>query len=233
MGVKGFLRIATALLPLAAMAACSSPTAAVGGSAIVPISPEVAAGVWAMTDDRNETFNAILRADGSATSTWSRGTDGARGEQGGWSVREGRLVMRWTDGWIDVIQLGRFGYEKLSYGPRDVERDFPECFGQAVKLMDDGSRWVGVWRTQSVGPGSQGEDLHVCLSSDGRAMKSIDAINTGCWQLQANGAAIYWSDGWFTLLSRDGDRAVGRSWKPGADRDGPATGDSEWMEACE
>jgi hypothetical protein len=221
------------LLCLAMMSGCNAPTNAIGSSPLVPVTAEVAVGVWAMTDDRNDTFNAILRADGSATSTWSRGTDGARGEQGGWSVREGRLVMKWTDGWTDIIQLGRFGYEKLSYGPRDLERDFPECFGQAVKLMDDASRWVGVWRTDSVDTGSQGHHLFVCLSSDGKAMKSIDAINTGCWQLQADGVAIYWSDGWFTLLTRRGERAVGRSWMPGVDRGGAATGEAEWTEVRE
>lgn len=213
---------------LAWVAGCVTPPPAVGGQPIVPITPEVAAGVWAMTDERNETFNAILRPDGSATSTWSRGADGARGEQGGWSVREGRLVMRWTDGWTDIVQLGRFGYEKLSYGPRDAERDFPECFGQAVKLMDESSRWVGVWRTSSVGNVTRGEEMFVCLSSDGKAMKSIDAINTGCWQVQSEGAAIYWSDGWFTTLLRDDERITSRSWAPGRDRDGPPSGEAEW-----
>ena len=233
MEVKSALGILTLGAGVACVAGCATTSTGVGGTPIVPITSEVAVGVWTMTDDRNDTFNAILRPDGSATSTWSRGSDGARGEQGGWSVRDGRLVLKWTDGWTDTIQLGRFGYEKLSYGPRDLERDFPECFGQAVKLLDDSSRWVGVWRTGSVGGESKGQDLFVCLSSDGKAMKSIDAINTGCWQLQANGAAIYWSDGWFTLLTRDDDRAMGRSWMPGADRDGDPSGEAEWTEVCE
>lgn len=228
-------RLRTSMLGAIVAGGCGCATQApiVGGSPIVPITPQVAAGTWTMTDERNETFNAILRPDGSATSTWSRGTDGARGEQGGWSVRDGRLVMKWTDGWTDIVQLGRFGYEKLSFGPRDVERDFPECFGQAVKLLDESARWVGVWRTSSVGDRTRGEDMFVCLSSDGKAMKSIDAINTGCWQMQPDGAAIYWSDGWFTLLARTGDQAIGRSWAPGMDRDGAPSGEEQWAEVRE
>ncbi len=233
MAVRALLRIPVLFGALAWVTGCVTPPPVVGGQPIVPISPEVASGVWAMTDERNETFNAILRPDGSATSTWSRGTEGARGEQGGWSVREGRLVMKWTDGWTDIVQLGRFGYEKLSFGPRDVERDFPECFGQAIKLMDEGSQWVGVWRTSSVGSVTRGEEMFVCLSSDGKAMKSIDAINTGCWQVQPQGTAIYWSDGWFTMLVRQGDLTTSRSWAPGLNRDGPPSGEAEWAEVRE
>jgi hypothetical protein len=222
------------VLSLALLAAsCAAPPSVVGRTPLLPMSAKVAEGTWALTDDRNDTFNVILRGDGSATSTWSRGTDGARGEQGGWSLRDGEVVVQWTDGWIDILRLGRYGYEKVSYAPQDRERDLPNSFGQAVKLSTDTMWWVGVWRTTSVYDRTGGEELFVCLSSDGSAVKSIDAINTGCWQMQADGAAIHWSDGWYTLLRREGSSVKGRSWKPGADHDGEPTGSDIWQEVTE
>jgi hypothetical protein len=47
------------------------------------------------------------------------------------------------------------------------------------------------------------------------------------------GLAIYWSDGWFTLLTQDGDTVTGKSWAPGADRAGAPTGTSNWLEVVE
>ena len=217
----------------ATVAGCASGPGSIGGPPLVDITPDVAVGTWALTDERNVTFNVVLREDGSATSTWSRGASGASGEQGGWSIRDGVLSVRYSDGWLDTIRLGRFGYEKLSFGPTDRDMNLPTSFGQAVKLLEDSCAWVGVWRTASVGPASAGKELLVCMSSDGAAVKSIDAINTGCWQNQSPGAAIYWSDGWFTQLSRDGDTVTGRSWAPGADRNGAPTGEQAWVEVIE
>jgi hypothetical protein len=175
----------------------------------------------------------VLREDGSATSTWSRGNNGAAGEQGGWSIRDGVLTVRYSDGWIDTIRMGQFGYEKLSYGPMDRDTNLPSSFGQAVKVLEDSRVWVGVWRTTSVRESAKGQELLVCMSSDGAAVKDIDAINTGCWQNQSPGAAIYWSDGWFTQLSRNGDVVTGKSWAPGADRTGEPTGEQTWVEVIE
>lgn len=227
-----------ALLVLIASAAlwvcgCTASQGSIGGTPLVDITSDVAVGTWVLTDERNVTFNVILREDGSATSTWSRGASGANGEQGGWSIQDGVLTVRYSDGWVDTIRLGRFGYEKLSYGPMDRDLNLPTSFGQAVKLMEDSRSWVGVWRTTSVGDRSKGEELMVCLSSDGAAVKSIDAINTGCWQNQSPGAAIYWSDGWFTQLSRSEDVVTGRSWAPGADRTKDPTGEQTWIEVIE
>ena len=224
----------TAWLALVALTmGCASGPAPIGSKPLLAIDPAAVEGTWALTDESNQTFNVILREDGSATSTWSRGMDGAKGEQGGWSIRDGVLHVRWTDGWLDTIRAGRFGFEKFSYEPSDRDSDTPSSFGQAVKISDDSAKWVGVWRTQSVGAGTKDEDLFVCLSSDGAAVKSIDAINSGCWQQQPMGLAIYWSDGWFTLLTQDGDTVTGKSWAPGADRSGAPTGTSNWLEVVE
>ena len=226
-------RMAAWITLVALATGCASNSALIGSKPLLAIDPAAVEGTWALTDERNQTFNVILREDGSATSTWSRGMDGAKGEQGGWSIRDGVLFVRWTDGWLDTIRVGRFGFEKLSYEPSDRDSDTPSSFGQAVKIGDDSARWVGVWRTQSVGAGTKDEDLFVCLSSDGAAVKSIDAINSGCWQQQPMGLAIYWSDGWFTLLTQDGDTVTGKSWAPGADRSGAPTGTSNWLEVVE
>ena len=96
---------------------CASGPAPIGSKPLLAIDPAAVEGTWALTDERNQTFNVILREDGSATSTWSRGMDGAKGEQGGWSIRDGVLFVRWTDGWLDTIRAGRFGFEKFSYEP--------------------------------------------------------------------------------------------------------------------
>ena len=73
----------------------------------------------------------------------------------------------------------------------------------------------------------------MCLSSDGNAVKSLDAINTGCWEQRSTGVVIYWSDGWFTSLSRNEDAVQGQSWAPGTNRDGDPTGTETWMEVQE
>ena len=225
--------LATLALVASCVTGCSTGQEALGGKPLLAIDADAVEGTWALTDERNSTFNIILREDGSATSTWSRGVDGAKGEQGGWSIRDGVLHVRWTDGWLDTIRVGRFGFEKLSYGPSDREGDHPSSFGQAIKVTDDSARWVGVWRTRSVASEGGGQELFVCLSSDGAAVKSLDAINTGCWQQQPTGTAIYWSDGWFTLLSHDGETIEGRSWAPGVDRSGAPTGTDQWNEVRE
>ena len=139
-----------AWLALVALATgCASNSSTIGSRPLLAIDPAAVEGTWALTDERNQTFNVILREDGSATSTWSRGMDGAKGEQGGWSIREGVLYVRWTDGWLDTIRVGRYGFEKFSYEPSDREGDTPSSFGQAVKITDDSEKWVGVWRTSS------------------------------------------------------------------------------------
>jgi len=225
--------IALLIVAACCVTGCANTQSAIGSPPLVPISSEVAVGTWTLTDDRNITFNVVLREDGSATSTWSSGADGAKGEQGGWSIREGILTVRYTDGWVDTIRLGTYGYEKLSYGATERDTNLPSSFGQAVKLLDDSRRWVGVWRTTSSGAHSQGEEMFVCLSSDGAAVKSIDAINTGCWQQQATGAAIFWSDGWFTMLTRENDAVQGASWSPGMDHTLQPSGTTPWTEVAE
>ena len=194
------------------------------GTMTTEITRDVAEGTWALTDSENALFDVNLLNDGVAISNWCKGPDGAKGEHGNWKVEDGVLLLNWTDGWLDVIQLGHIGFEKYSYAPRANRQGPPTSFGQAVKVLNYSTQWSGVWKTRSADTKLKNQEFYICLQSNGMAMKSIDAINTGCWQKQQGGIAIYFSDGWYMLIARDGDSVEARSWAPGADRTGVPTG---------
>jgi len=194
------------------------------GTMTTEITRDVAEGTWALTDGENALFNVNLLNDGVAISNWCKGPDGAKGEHGAWKVEDGVLLLNWTDGWLDVIQLGHIGFEKYSYAPRANRQGPPTSFGQAMKVLNYSTQWAGVWKTRSADPKLKNQEFYICLQSNGVAMKSIDAIDTGCWQKQQGGIAIYFSDGWYMLIARDGDSVEARSWAPGADRAGVPTG---------
>jgi hypothetical protein len=203
--------------------ACASPRPA-SGTIATEITRDVAEGTWALTDSENGLFNVNLLNDGVAISNWCKGADGAKGEHGTWKIDEGVLVMNWTDGWLDVIQLGHIGFEKYSYAPRVNRQGPPTSFGQAVKVLNYSAQWAGVWKTRSADPAYNNQSFYICLQSNGAAMKSIDAISTGCWQKQQDGIAIYFSDGWYMMLVRDGDNVQATSWAPGVARTAAPTG---------
>jgi hypothetical protein len=194
------------------------------GTMTTEITRDVAEGTWALTDSENALFDVNLLNDGVAISNWCKGPDGAKGEHGNWKVEDGVLLLNWTDGWLDVIQLGHIGFEKYSYAPRANRQGPPTSFGQAVKVLNYSTQWSGVWKTRSADTKLKNQEFYICLQSNGMAMKSIDAINTGCWQKQQGGIAIYFSDGWYMLIARDGDSVEARSWAPGMDRTGVPTG---------
>ena len=194
------------------------------GTMTTEITRDVAEGTWALTDGENALFNVNLLNDGVAISNWCKGPDGAKGEHGNWKVEDGVLLLNWTDGWLDVIQLGHIGFEKYSYAPRANRQGPPTSFGQAMKVLNYSTQWAGVWKTRSADAKLKNQEFYICLQSNGVAMKSIDAIDTGCWQKQQGGIAIYFSDGWYMLIARDGDSVEARSWAPGADRAGVPTG---------
>ena len=112
--------LAALLLIASCGAGCATGGGSIGSTPLMPIDANAVEGTWALADERNSTFNIVLREDGSATSTWSRGADGAKGEQGGWTIRDGVLQVRWTDGWLDTIRVGRFGFEKIKIGRAHV-----------------------------------------------------------------------------------------------------------------
>ncbi|MSR33860.1 MAG: hypothetical protein EXS12_03540 [Phycisphaerales bacterium] len=232
MNVMKYLALIAVSVMSLLMGACASPHPT-SGTIATEITRDVAEGTWALTDSENALFNVNLLNDGVAISNWSKGPDGAKGESGTWKVEDGILLLNWTDGWLDVIQLGQIGFEKYSYAPRANRQGPPTSFGQAVKVLDDSSQWSGVWKTRSADPKFNKQPFYICLLSNGAAMKSIDAINTGWWQKQQGGIAIYFSDGWYMLLTREGDTVEAKSWAPGASRTAMPTGTSPMTQVLE
>lgn len=183
-----------------------------------------AVGTWSLTDSENQLFNVVLQPDGAAVSTWWKGDDGAKGERGRWMIENGVLIVRWTDGWIDAVRRGHSGYEKYSYGPGVPSNSTPTSFGQAVKVEGPAQRYAGVWTLPGALAGSRYE-LFVALRSDGSAMKSIDEVRVGTWQLDGGNCRIVWADGWSTVIEPTEDSAFfAKSWKPGTPADAMPTG---------
>jgi hypothetical protein len=188
------------------------------------ISRSEAVGTWSLTDSENELFNVMLQPDGAAVSTWWKGDDGAKGERGRWMIENGVLVVRWTDGWIDAVRRGHSGYEKYSYGPGVPANSTPTSFGQAVKVEGPAQRYTGVWTVPGAQPGSRYE-LFMALRSDGSAMKSIDEVRAGTWQVEGESCRVVWADGWSSLIEPTEDGSFfSKSWKPGTAPDAMPTG---------
>lgn len=231
------LALACALLGSAACIACdpaprsvSLPPSARSGPALGSpvtagaISRTEAVGTWSLTDSENELFNVVLQPDGAAVSTWWKGDDGAKGERGRWMIENGVLIVRWTDGWIDAVRRGHSGYEKYSYGPGVPASAAPTNFGQAVKVEGPMQRYAGVWSIPGALPGSRYE-LFMSLRSDGSAMKSIDDLRLGTWQIDGEICRIVWADGWSSVIEPTDDGSFfSRSWKPGTPADAMPTG---------
>lgn len=229
--------LACALLASIACAACDPAPRAVSlppsqrsgpalGSPVTAgaISRTEAVGTWSLTDSENELFNVLLQPDGAAVSTWWKGDDGAKGERGRWMIENGVLIVRWTDGWIDAVRRGPSGYEKYSYGPGVPASATPTNFGQAVKVEGPAQRYTGVWSIPGALPGSRYE-LFMALRSDGSAMKSIDDVRVGTWQLDGNNCRIVWADGWTSVIEPAEDGSFfSKSWKPGTPADAMPTG---------
>jgi hypothetical protein len=188
------------------------------------ISRTEAVGTWSLTDSENELFNVMLQPDGAAVSTWWKGDEGAKGERGRWMIENGVLVVRWTDGWIDAVRRGHSGYEKYSYGPGVPANSTPTSFGQAVKVEGPAQRYTGVWTIPGALPGSRYE-LFVALRSDGSAVKSIDGVRAGTWQVEGESCRIVWADGWSSVIEPTEDGSFfSKSWKPGTSTDEMPTG---------
>jgi hypothetical protein len=188
------------------------------------ISRTESVGTWSLTDSENELFNVVLQPDGAAVSTWWKGDEGAKGERGRWMIENGVLIVRWTDGWIDAVRRGHSGYEKYSYGPGVPASAAPTNFGQAVKVEGPMQRYAGVWSIPGALPGSRYE-LFMTLRSDGSAMKSIDDVRLGTWQLEGDSCRIVWADGWSSVIEPTEDGSFfSKSWKAGTPADAMPTG---------
>ena len=118
-----------------------------------------------------------------------------------------------------MISRSALGYDKLGYppglAPGSGPQKEPANSGQAVKVSGDDLRFVGVWIIPGALAGPKYE-LYTALRSDGMAMKSIDAINQGTWQIESGIAHLYWADGWHTTIEPvDDGTFFSKSWKPG------------------
>jgi len=63
-------------------------------------------------------------------------SDWQEGEKGTWLWIEGRLVMRWKDGWRDLITLREGRFEKLGYAPGNRDLKNPSNRTAAYRLSD-------------------------------------------------------------------------------------------------
>jgi hypothetical protein len=203
-------------------AADASDRAAVGTVASLGDSASAWLGVWALTDQRNSTFNVRLSEGGSAISTWSGGPLGVIGERGSWTVREGMVSIEWTNGWIDELKPGRYGIDHEAWGPGDRRGAQPRTYGKAVLLRDASAEFLGVWQMRGVLPGDP-QSIAVALQSDGMAFKGVGELRYGCWATMPRGARITWANGWYDELTREVDGWVVRTWTPSADRVGPSS----------
>jgi len=90
--------------------------------------PFSAVGRWRTYHTDGSPLIITLYPNHSARSDWENGS------RGHWKWVEGRLVMRWRDGWRDVISLYEGRYEKLGYAPGNREMATPSNRTAAYKL---------------------------------------------------------------------------------------------------
>lgn len=207
------------LVPLAILLGCAA-----GGKAaprFPPLAERDAVGTWALTDERNNTYNVRLAPGGRMTSTWSYGPDGAKGVRGEWSLKDGQVRIAFDDGWRDVLRRGPYGIEKVSWAPGNDPDGPPSAFGQALRLDEPIVEFLGTWQVTSALPGNP--VFHVSLQSNRLAFKTIDEIRLGTcfYSIQERCVRIHWANGFADRIRRDRDAYVLETWMPGSDRLGP------------
>lgn len=181
-----------------------------------PISANEACGVWTLTDDENCAFDVRLSASGGAVSNWSKGSVGARGEHGHWSLVDGAIVIDYTDGWRDVVfRTERGGLRKKSYAP-DMPRDGPpRTESNAVRTSAELAGWVGVYEVAAAG--SRTASAHfVALQSTGLAWNTADDERIGSWWIAGEAVRVRWANGWLDEWRASANGWTVRSWTPAA-----------------
>ena len=181
-------------------------------------------GTWALTDNANNLFNVLLRADGRAVST--SGVDGVPlggssqlrdtqlYEQGRWYPWGNGVRIDYSDGWSDAIFTGPAGTQQWSWAPGKSRLASPSNQSKAVLLSGAMAEAVGVYRIQ---PAQVDRPVTtVSLMSNGLAFNSIDAQAGGTWRLDKSEVEINWSSGWLTRFEpkAQGPLQV-RIWEPG------------------
>ncbi len=178
-----------------------------------------AIGSWTLTDDENTTFDVVLAESGVASSNWSKGPAGARGEIGRWSIRDECIVAEYEDGWCDTIFRSAQGkMSKRSYAPGVARDGVPSNTGQAVRTPAAYASWVGVYETP-LAQSRVGSQFYVSIQSSHAAWKTVDDVHVGSWWIEGEWLRVRWADGWLDEFRRDAGKIEVRSWKAGSPLD--------------
>lgn len=172
-------------------------------------------GTWALTDEQNDLFNVTLFPDSSARSNWTKGSRGAEGEGGRWTLYGQGVRIDYDDGWIDVVRVGPRGFEQVSYSPETPIAGPWTNGGKAVRVEGELAEYVGVYRVIAA---ENEEPFAIALQSDGQAFKTIDDEKRGLWRVRDGLAEIEWINGWVDEIKRLDDGFEQRTWKPGQAR---------------
>ncbi len=172
-------------------------------------------GTWALTDEQNDLFNITLFEGGAARSNWVKGSRGAEGESGRWSLFGNGVRIDYDDGWIDVVRLGAQGFEQASYSPETSISGPWTNGGKAVRVEGDLAEFTGVFRLVNV---DDGKPFAVSLQSNGQAFKTINDEKRGLWRIRDGAAEIEWLNGWVDVIRRVEGGFEKLAWHPGQPR---------------
>lgn len=189
------------VLPLMAMAiSCQSSRKPIP-EPLAPVADGIDyMGTWAINDTQNQLFNIIVRPDRTVVSNWSKGTRGAWGERGTWKRSGSRMVIKYGDGWTDVLMPSRYGVDgvaRQSYRPGTSPDGQPTSVGAAVRVDGNEARFCGVFELEEDGD-------FVSLLSSGLAYRSknptggLDQLTNlivGTWSVSDAGVDLAWGDG--------------------------------------
>ena len=172
-------------------------------------------GTWSLTDEQNDLFNVTLFPDGAARSNWTKGSRGAEGEGGRWTLYGNGVRIDYDDGWIDVVRLGARGFEQVSYAPDTPIAGPWDNGGKAVRVEGDLAEFTGVFRLVNV---DDGKPFAVSLQSNGQAFKTINDEKRGLWRIRDGAAEIEWLNGWVDVIRRVEGGFEKLAWHPGQPR---------------
>lgn len=218
--------LALGLFGMIGMASCGAQNGVSNRAphaAAIPISRGEAVGTWSLVDDENVTFDVVLSQDGSAVSNWSKGPQGAQGEEGRWVIRDGCIDIDYTDGWHDSVSRDAAGrFVKQSYAPGASRSGPPSNFGQAARTPTHLAKWVGLYEVPSAESNGV-KNFRIALQSSHVAWKTIGSPTVGCWWIEHQRVCIRWADGWIDELCPDGKAWKSRTWQSGAKQEADGT----------
>lgn len=174
-----------------------------------------AEGTWIVTDEANNTFNIILRDDGTAISSWSRGVAGAYGDRGRWRYAHEGIIVMYESGWMTLLAELQNGFLiKQSYRAGRLINQVPSDFSMLIPLVGAARRYVGIFRCTA---SDTKEPYYMALISSGLAIKTLGKEYAGTWHLADGKAVIQWSNGWTDVLDYNGGVYQQSAFSPGMD----------------